>query len=255
MTGRRCEACECVVCWAVLGYAEERCRACKRSACRVSLERSLECADWLARSLEEGLVQQSTDTRPPHLPTLDRATRLVMSRIEDAPPADAPTVSSAIRRDLATLEDQIAARKITITEALDRALMDNTEILATCPVCRHRPVRLRPKADGVCRTCWLHRLADQTREVIAEIEGTQDHDAAKQDLKRTRQALGELVPEDLRAHARRRIEPTNDASGRGWITSDAPVHRECPTCGTLVPDHGDGPCRACEERKARRAER
>ena len=127
----------------------------------------------------------------------------------------------------------IARGEITLDEALERAAADPDAEL--CPACGCRPITT---ARGLCRVCYDRRLVEGLYEKLAELDSHREHDVAKQRVHRRRVELGLPLPR----------------SDRTYPTSDSPVHRECPICGTLVPDHGaDGPCVECELRAERRA--
>lgn len=132
------------------------------------------------------------------------------------------------------VQKAIARGDITLEEALELAATDQDAEL--CPACGCRPIAT---ARGLCRACHDRRLVEGLYEKLAEIDSHREHDVAKQRVHRRRVELGLPLPR----------------SDRTYPTSDAPVHRECPTCGTLVPDHGaSGPCVECELRAERRAQ-
>lgn len=138
---------------------------------------------------------------------------------------------------LLTVKQQqaVASGRIDLEELLES--ITTTNDLELCSRCS---VDYVPKDSrlGVCHAC-ARRIANERLEgKLREIDAQREADVAKQRVHRRRVELGLPLPR----------------SDRTYPTSDAPVHRECPICGTLVPDHGaDGPCVECELRAERRA--
>jgi len=127
----------------------------------------------------------------------------------------------------------VARGDVTLEAILE--LVQNEPDAELCPACGCRPIQT---ARGLCRVCYDRRLVEGLYQKLAELDSHREHDVLKQRVHRRRVELGLPLPR----------------ADRTFPASDAPVHRECPTCGTLVPDHGaDGPCVECELRAERRA--
>lgn len=132
-------------------------------------------------------------------------------------------------------QQAVACGRIDLEELLE-AITAATDA-ELCPVCSTDYVPPTSRL-GVCPAC-ARRIANERLEAkLRTVDAQREADVLKQRIHRSRVAGGLPLPRSDRNHP----------------TSDAPVHRECPTCGALVPDRGDtGPCSACDERQERRA--
>lgn len=132
-------------------------------------------------------------------------------------------------------QQAVASGRIDLEDLLDAITTSGD--LELCPRCVSDYVPPRSKL-GLCRACARRAANEALEAMLAAVDAQREADMLKQRVHRAREAAGLPLPR----------------SDRTFPASDAPVHRECPTCGALVPDHGaDGPCVECELRAERRA--
>ncbi len=261
---KACDDCRCRLCWTVSGFNARRCIACTESGCTVGTRRSQSCAEWLDDALRAGTIARTELTTPPDLEALRR-----LYDVADLPSAYEPPerLPERLHKWLATFTEDVRAGRVDLLEVIDAGLADAMdEDLPLCPGCRDRSYSPEPENRiGLCRTCALGRLKRMTDQRVAELEAKREYDAAKQQLKRLRDAEA-VLPDRLKTgrdyagrvkYVRPRDEYERDISG--LIPTDTPVGtalQECRACGFQWHSNrpSGGLCSECAERAEQRDE-
>ena len=256
---KTCDDCRCRLCWTVSGFNARRCIACTESGCKVGTRRSQACAEWLDDAIRAGTIVRTEITTPPNLDALRR-----LHDVADLPASDeaAERLPERLHKWLTTFSDDVRAGRVDLLEVLDAGLGDALdEDLPLCPGCRERPYSAESgDRIGLCRACALRRLKRMTEQKVDELQAKRDYDAAKQQLKRLRDAEA-VLPDRLKVgrdySGRTRYVRPRDEYERDLIPTSTPVGtpvHECRSCGLQWHSNrpSGGLCSMCAEREVQR---
>lgn len=110
-----------------------------------------------------------------------------------------------------SVQERVARGEILLSVVLELVTTDYGDGL--CPRCLEHPVRADTypgRRFGICSPCAKRALADASRELESNILAVRGADQAKKAVQRAREAVGDDLPEHLRANKKLGRRQTTD---------------------------------------------